>query len=269
MPIGFGDHNGLYGGAEGEWGIWREMFREILNEYWQNDIVTVIAAGNEGEERSKDISQDVPACLGTPDNPLITVGAADFQGTRYFMTTRDIAGKDGDITIWAQGDLRTLCAARGNSGFQLRDQSSVAAPQVAGLAAYFMSLPITDLNWNLQPAPPGTPDPLAIPQNPAMVHPDLHQTGTVSKAVKDYLFRISYPRIPGGVNIAYNDAEEGQCTMSPWDDVVYNRKKKRAQDKCIQRENETFGLTPILARELHQRDSSALVSQAQPQNFST
>ena len=96
------------GSPSGEWVLWRDMFDRLLKECWENDIVTVIAAGNKGG-LGYTLDSDVPATLGTPTNPLITVGASDINGIRWPGTSIEDhentkSGSGGSISIWAQGD---------------------------------------------------------------------------------------------------------------------------------------------------------------------
>ncbi|RDL38904.1 uncharacterized protein BP5553_03244 [Venustampulla echinocandica] len=236
--IGFGRHNGVYGYPSGDWAERKDHMRILLEECWENDIVTVVAAGNEGNSDDYDLSQDIPACLGTTANALITVGASDINGQQWHQTTRD-AGLGGSISIWAQGD-DIQCAALGDQGFQRNKGTSFAAPQIAGLAAYFMSLSQQELPWT----------PQKEHQPPYLDAPNLHTKGKVSKAVKDYLVALSYPRIPGGVNVGYNGAEYNTCDVVPGTSVV---KRQQGEDSLLNLDE--FGFEPILNR----RDSSASV----------
>lgn len=230
--------------------------KELLEQCWENDIVTVVAAGNLGSRSTYDISQDIPSCLGAPDNPLITVGASTLDGRLWAGTTAAVNGRPGSISIWALGESVLCAAPQGNRGFVVDDGTSLSTGQISGLAAYYMSLPLQDLSWNLPAAPPGTPDPLSLPQIPTqqLIPPDLHITGTVSQAVKDYLVRMSYPRKPGGVNVAYNGAEESPCAMTPWDQI-----NKRQHLTSRSHDNYTSGLIPLVTGELDRRQLSSLV----------
>lgn len=85
------------------------------------------------------LHQDIPACLGTIDNALITVGACNADGDRLPLTTNDL-GKGGQILTSAQADGVVECASADGSGTRDGRGTSFAAPQVAGIAAYFLSL---------------------------------------------------------------------------------------------------------------------------------
>ncbi|PVH78544.1 hypothetical protein DL98DRAFT_246851 [Cadophora sp. DSE1049] len=171
------------------------------------------------------LHQDVPACLGTSDNALITVGACNADGERTPETTRDL-GRGGFIVTSAQGDGQVPCANTADSGSHLVTGTSFAAPQIAGLAAYFMSLPQADLP--------------AVGRQ--FMGPDLHIRGQVSKAVRDYIYGISYKRFPArpnAVTVAYNGAEDGLCSVVPGTSL----KRKR---RGIQAQGDEYGLSPLV-----------------------
>jgi hypothetical protein len=58
----------------------------LLNEAWAEGIVTVVAAGNEGPHGTTD--RTTPQRLGTPNNPLITVGGIFDDGSIWDQSTR-------------------------------------------------------------------------------------------------------------------------------------------------------------------------------------
>ncbi|KAL2065238.1 hypothetical protein VTL71DRAFT_2907 [Oculimacula yallundae] len=238
-----------FGLLEGKaWQTRRNLMEVLLKECWKNDIVTVIAAGNEGDKPGFDLSRDIPACLGTPTNPLITVGATNSQGNRLPLTNKD-TGLGGSITTSAQGDNEVRCVAPGASGSQTQKGTSVAAPQIAGLAAYFLSLPQEELpeaiNADTAAAHmPGIP----VFLGPSLtggkfIGPDLHIKGQVSQAVKDYLVRMSYkrnPAHPDAVAVAYNGVEEGLCKA-----VLPNASFKRKRGGIVPRAGEG-DLVPVV-----------------------
>jgi subtilisin family serine protease len=198
----------------------------LLNECWRRDIVTVVAAGNNGEIEDFDLSQDIPACLGRSDNPLITVGSVDIYGNEAPHSTKD-KGRGGSITTYAQG-VAVRCANNSNEGFQSGDGTSLAAPQVAGLAAYFLSLPAAELPVSLNLG------------DGRMLPIDLHERGKVSQNVKNYIASMSYARSkePKAPKVAYNGAQE-TCEIAA-------RKKAKRNIAKIQREEENYGLTPYI-----------------------
>ena len=204
---------------------------ELLTECWQNDIVTVIAAGNDGEDPRFSLAEAIPGCLGTPTNPLITVGAANLDGTRWEGTTQETGGS---ITTWAPGhDIK--CPANEDSGFQVRHGTSLAAPQIAGLAAYFMSLGQDEL-----PREPLTSDEFA---RMPFQGPNLHIKGKVSQSVKDYIHTMGYRRSPDNdksVPLAYNGAQDGLCLVKPNTDI---RKREKRQ---ASRQADKYGLVPVV-----------------------
>ncbi|KAH6715723.1 peptidase S8/S53 domain-containing protein [Leptodontidium sp. MPI-SDFR-AT-0119] len=239
-----------FGHLRGEaWQKRRDLMEVLLKTCWKNDIVTVIAAGNEGEDPFFDLSKDIPACLGKPTNPLITVGACDIAGNRTPLTSRD-RGLGGSITTSAQGDNEVRCVAPGSSGSQTQPGTSMAAPQIAGLAAYFMSLPRAELpeaiNADTQTA--GTQNALGTFLGPSLtggkfIGPDLHVKGKVSQAVKDYIGRMAYKRDlthPDAVNVGYNGVEEGLCNVV-WPNTSFKRKRGGIHARA-----DEYGLSPVV-----------------------
>jgi len=209
----------------------KELLNGLLKECWRLDIVTVIAAGNDGDFQSRDLKDTIPACLGTPDNALITVGAATKDGQRHHLTTREVKEGAGSITVWAKGDMPTYCAAMQGTGSQKLEGTSLAAAQVSGLAAYFLSLSREEL-----PVPKGT----TMDPTSAMYQfgPDLHVKGKVARTVKEYIKNMSHVHSGGGVNMAYNGAEDEVCKPVRADAIPMKRAtapKKNA-----------YGLTPFI-----------------------
>ena len=109
----------------------------------QQDITVVIPAGNEAPTGLHQIS---PQNLGTTDNGLITVGGVEKNGALFTDTNPDL-GSGGSISIYAAA-RDVLCASTdSDSATKLVTGTSVAAPAVAGMAAYFFSLQELDSNW--------------------------------------------------------------------------------------------------------------------------
>ncbi|KAH9214238.1 hypothetical protein DL95DRAFT_504112 [Leptodontidium sp. 2 PMI_412] len=205
---GYSKKNGLYGYPEEPWLSRRDMLRDLLEQCWANDIVTVIAAGNEGTDSSFGLHEDVPACLGILDNALITVGACNAEGDRTPDTTRDLR-RGGQILASAQGDGGFSSASADGSGTRLGTGTSFATPQIAGLAAYFMSLDRNELSVNSK----------GQFSQGQFIGPDLHIKVQVSKDVRNYIHnKMSYKRYPdhpNAVNVAYNGAEDKLCNLVP------------------------------------------------------
>ncbi|KAG4443888.1 hypothetical protein IFR05_000654 [Cadophora sp. M221] len=224
------------------WEERRRVMDKLLRLCWKNDIVTVIAAGNDGERVNFDLSKDVPGCLGARDNPLITVGASTLEGNRWIGATRE-TGSGGSITTSAQGDDQVRCVDAGVGGSQLRRGTSLVAHQVAGLVVYFMSLSQSELPdaLNTDAATTGRFAAAGVSDG-FFIGPDLHIKGTVSQAVKDYIGRMTFkrnPASPDAVSIAYNGAEEGLCQMVP------NNSFKRKRGGIIPRAGEG-DLVPVV-----------------------
>ncbi|KAL8735840.1 MAG: hypothetical protein Q9181_002669 [Wetmoreana brouardii] len=127
-----------------------DMWVPMLGEAWRRGIVVVIAAGNTNQGAPTQ-GFGVPLRFGSPNNPLITVGAIDKSGARTAFNLPPGPGPDhlltGDISIWALGkDVRIANNRPGINGLYRNDDgTSFAAPQVAALAAYYLRLPNTVL----------------------------------------------------------------------------------------------------------------------------
>jgi subtilisin family serine protease len=177
MPIGFAP-------ADGSYGISSELMSELLQECWDNGIVTVVAAGNDGG-MGKNLGQTLPQSLGKPNNPLITVGGINNDGSLWPDTTPE--GKAGSITVSLTANVKCASSTDPN-GSQQNSGTSFAAPQVAGLAAYFMSLPSLASQF---------------------------QSGgirQVAQRVKDYIVQSAYHRGSASNPLsAYNLAENALC----------------------------------------------------------
>ncbi|KAL8685172.1 MAG: hypothetical protein Q9224_005931, partial [Gallowayella concinna] len=128
----------------------------LLAEAWRTGIVTVVATGNTdsapeyGVASQGDVS---PQRFARPNNPLINVGAIRYNGDywpgnlptgshRFLPFDGHLTGEN---TIYALG--AAIQVANGNpenpAVYRIDSGSSFAAPQVAGLAAYFIALPTT------------------------------------------------------------------------------------------------------------------------------
>ncbi|MCJ1467350.1 hypothetical protein MMC07_005974 [Pseudocyphellaria aurata] len=124
-----------------------DFFLPLLADAWDSDVVTVISAGNVGGIHLGDLT---PHRYGRPDNPLITVGSLTLGGSKWFEHTPveapTVIGVDpsltGSLSAWAQGErVKVARPYLRSTPFTYLSGSSYAAPQVAGLAAYFLSEP--------------------------------------------------------------------------------------------------------------------------------
>lgn len=105
------------------------LISAIINLY---GVVFVCAAGNRGPE---DLGRNVVPASLSQKLPIITVGSVDPEtGVR-----RPTSPGGPLVTIYAPGLVK--CASPTTSGGRVKDGTSYAAPMVAGLAAYYFSLP--------------------------------------------------------------------------------------------------------------------------------
>lgn len=179
----------------------------LLASAWDAGIVTVTGGGNRPERTLGDIS---PQRYGRVDNPLITVASLDATGLVSKINTRIAASRDGAdpeltgaYTVNAQGGQVKVAVAHEGTYYRYSDGVSFAAPQVAGLAAYFMGLPNNGL-----------------PANPAL-------------AVKERMVSLRRDlNIPDGFAAAYNGVRELACSSTN------TRKSRREARRLSTRKNE-------------------------------
>ncbi|KAL8893276.1 MAG: hypothetical protein Q9192_005427, partial [Flavoplaca navasiana] len=169
------------------WGLirptWCDLFIPLLVDCWASDIVTVVAAGNRGSQ--KPMGSTTPQRYANPNNALIVVGSVDADGFHSDFNSHVGPWPDapldtelvGDISIYALGQEMNIIDAYSRNGFTYANGTSFAAPQIAGLAAYFLALP-------------------GLPWTP----------GSVSYLMKTYLlyWRRQFGTSLDGLDIAYN-----------------------------------------------------------------
>ncbi|KAH6860364.1 tri m 2 allergen [Alternaria sp. MG1] len=128
--------------AQGKINIMERALRKCKDK----DITLVIAAGNEGAIRTLDTL--TPQAFGTDDRfSMITVGGVD-QAGRYYRDTVQGNGQGGQVDIYA--DAVNVVAAKHDGEDDSTTSAtgtSAAAPAIAGLAAYFFSIPELRSNW--------------------------------------------------------------------------------------------------------------------------
>ncbi|KAF1995006.1 subtilisin-like protein [Amniculicola lignicola CBS 123094] len=102
----------------------------------QSKVTVTMAAGN---ELSHYLHECVPQRFGTTSNQLVTVGAVDKRGILYQSNTPHQSGQEGSMTVFAPGVDIEVPALNGQ--LETSSGTSQASAIVAGLAAYFYSLP--------------------------------------------------------------------------------------------------------------------------------
>ncbi|KAK5657698.1 hypothetical protein OQA88_2770 [Cercophora sp. LCS_1] len=148
--------------AEDTWARFRQFCQ-------QNGVIVVTSSGNADYSRGREwrlLGDRVPHRYSGPDSELIVVGSSSYYGQMLvdnaqpgYTDERGWVVQDprraspyqllGHIDVFAMGlkvDVVTV------GGLQTRSSgTSVAAPQVAGLIAYFLSLPQTRNDWVWDP----------------------------------------------------------------------------------------------------------------------
>ncbi|KAL8892774.1 MAG: hypothetical protein Q9215_000366 [Flavoplaca cf. flavocitrina] len=165
---------------------WRLMISHVQRNGLSGKAVinySLIAAGNRGSQRP--MGSTTPQRYANPNNALIVVGSVDADGFHIDFNSHvgpwPEAPLDtelvGDISIYALGQEMNIIDAYSRNGFTYANGTSFAAPQIAGLAAYFLALP-------------------GLPWTP----------GSVSYLMKTYLlyWRRHFGTSFDGLDIAYN-----------------------------------------------------------------
>jgi hypothetical protein len=109
----------------------------------EQDITVVIPTGNDAPN---DLDSITPQNLGTTANGLITVGGVEKNGALFPDTNPDL-GSGGSISIYAAARDVLVAGIDSDSATAEVTGTSLAAPAVAGMAAYFFSLQELDANW--------------------------------------------------------------------------------------------------------------------------
>ncbi|KAL8693261.1 MAG: hypothetical protein Q9224_003786 [Gallowayella concinna] len=177
-----------------------DVFLPLLESCWMADIVTVFAVGSIREEDNEDknIGHISPQRYANPNNPMIVVGAVDRDGlpsvsNRRVGPTGGAYGRDigltGQITVYALGEGVDIIQVGTESAVMQAVGTSFAAPQVAGLAAYYFSVP-----------------------------GHMWQRGQVAMQMKNLIFNTrrggqAHPNCPDGRDIAFNSVNTlpGYC----------------------------------------------------------
>lgn len=143
------------------WGIVppesHDLWLPLLVDAWTADIVTVFSAGNQIEGRDIQIGALSPQRFASPLNPMIVVGSVDHFGLASGFNTLIGAapyarGRDvhltGEITVYTMGEnVFNLVPGTYHDYSDTASGTSFSAPQIAGLAAYFLTLPAYEESW--------------------------------------------------------------------------------------------------------------------------
>lgn len=152
----------------------------------ENDIVVTIPTGNEAPSS---LAMVTPQNLGTPDNALITVAGVEQDGSLFTLSNPN-DGNGGDITLYAAARLVLVATPDSDTSTDRLNGTSLAAPAVAGMAAYFFSLSELDQNW------------------PA---------GSVARAMEQFFVlsaRIQRNNNPVPPNLGYNGPDAGSVVVA-------------------------------------------------------
>lgn len=127
-------------------------FGKTLRKVLNLGVPFVCAAGNYRQEPGRDNIDTMPALFQDEDTPLINVGAADYEGKRARMSQGGnqltIYAPGVDIAVPQKEDFQEGIASGTSLGqsrsrcfidAQNADPETIAAPQVAGLIATYLS----------------------------------------------------------------------------------------------------------------------------------
>lgn len=128
-----------------------------------------------------------PQRHANPNNPIIVVGSVDWDGRASDFNShvgpafRADSWLTGEMSVYALGRDIPIVVPGPEDHYRKESGTSLAAPQIAGLAAYFLGLP--GLPWT---------------------------KGIVSKTMKDWLVSGSRqpPWSPDGFNVGYNKVHD-------------------------------------------------------------
>ncbi len=184
---------------------------DLLAEAWQTGIVTVFSAGNKpgGAEL---IGGANPQRFATSNNPMIIVGSIDNRGSKSRFNREVGAPPEsprlsidsalvGELTTYANGEGVPVASHQTNTNGRVASGTSFAAPQIGGLAAYFLGLP------NLI----GPSDFAAIPM-----------------AIKKHIRKTARDDVHDGVGTAYNGVRELPCNQ--WVTTLQQKKRRSVED---------------------------------------
>jgi hypothetical protein len=170
-----------------------EIMQNVLRACEQYDIIFVVATGNEGDTGIT-LDMRTPQVLGTTAGPLITVGGVYPDGLLDTITVPD-NNEGGSISVYAVSKGVVHAAVGGFVTTATNGGTSLAAPAVAGLAAYFASLPSLAGEW---------------------------REGSVGTDMKRYITRYAYQRranpLPANIATIYDTVPPANSII-----VAYNR----------------------------------------------
>ena len=196
--VGMGDINDKTGFRSPRNGMTVPLWQRILNDLELLDVIFVVAAGNDGEN-GHSLDEFVPQQLGTQQNSLITVGGVYSNGVLDTITTFD-KGEGGSISVYALSRNVMVADFRNNAGSIIGNPgTSLAAPAVAGLAAYYASLPSLNNEWRRFH--------VALDMKRYIItHAYQRSANAIPNNLPD-----NYVATPGSITVAYNQAPDGLC----------------------------------------------------------
>ncbi|KAI4269556.1 MAG: hypothetical protein L6R38_007426 [Xanthoria sp. 2 TBL-2021] len=196
---------------------------DLLAEAWKSGIVTVFAAGNK-DVGDFQIGIMTPQRFATSNNALIMAGSIDSHGRKSSFNSevaapREVfgysidAGLVGEYTIYAHAEDILTADYLTNTDQLVQSGTSLAAPQIAGLAAYFLGLP------NLRGLPSNFRD--------------------VPMAIKKHIRKTGRGDGHDGVGTAYNGVRELLCNQGV---TTLQQKKRRSVEDAISLGDKLRGL---------------------------
>lgn len=124
----------------------KKSLEDFISELEQLDVVVVIAAGNENEEKLED---RIPQGMGTTSNSIITVGGVDEDGQIWEHSTSQGSG-GGSLTVFAKS--KDLEMDLPFVGVRKIDGTSFAAPAVVSFRLTYLKLYRLETNSSFFPS---------------------------------------------------------------------------------------------------------------------
>ncbi|KAE8451335.1 hypothetical protein EG329_003964 [Mollisiaceae sp. DMI_Dod_QoI] len=181
------------------------MLERYIQELIALDVVVVTASGNDGTTVPH-VNAYPAAYLTTSIPQLLVVDSVDRFGVRSSFSQ----GIGAEVNTYALGE-DVICANGGMADYATRSGTSYSAPQVAGLAAYILSLKDDVVSYGSD------------------------FTGKVASAIQTEIVRLAYPRkqlnAAAVIETIWNGWEPpGNTACDSSDEAMSDKKRRQATD---------------------------------------